>query len=230
MKKIPIFIVFLLLTLTLSSCFENEPVGEYTKEELQILSQINESLSSYDFQSANGFDYSSKQYIDESVVNGLVIEQRIEHGEDIKIYSQYETITLSEFNTDSQFGLSETIDFYYIDQKGTYDSDDLMWSDMTLDEYLDFTLPINEIDFTMFVEFNISNVNEIKIEATVDSSYYHSILGVEDTTISSLTITIAIEKDTSNLLSISINYQQNNSNTEIMFEPFYQDAQVIIPQ
>ncbi|QWB99416.1 hypothetical protein KHQ88_04425 [Mycoplasmatota bacterium] len=238
MKKLFLIIFSSLMLLLLVGC-ENFRANQSTEDQTTIPTEITEFafiiniLDNYDFSNTNGFDYSSKQTVEDIITNQDEIEQRIEWiDETAKIYTEYTSLRLAEFNLDKTHDEFESVNYFYNNQIGEYNEENnLIWQDITMEAYLDFSLPLNQLLEEYFSTYSVEVVDDQYIlTGMIDTQYIDDILTTDQTNISDLEITVIVNQDNDNLEEISLTYQQDITRTEIIFTPYYDDAQVIIPE
>ncbi|MDT8337264.1 MAG: hypothetical protein RQ856_05495 [Candidatus Izemoplasmatales bacterium] len=197
-----------------------------------FIQKFHDSLSLYDFYEVNGFNYLSTQYINDAVVNYDEVEQRIVWEPEIKIYTDYYSERLKEFSIDETYEIIENVSFYYNNQIGTYnENDELIWKVSTLETYLDFILPVNDIELNYFESYEINESEGlIVLSGLVKIEFINTVLGLESSDIDQLNLTITINNTDYSLQSLNILYSQDLTETEIIFIPYYDITQVIIPQ
>ncbi len=198
-----------------------------TTNELQIIQQV---LDQYDFQYSNGFDFTSTQYLGEQIVNSDSIEQRIDWDK-TNIYTEYTSMRTSEFNTDTINKDSQVVYFYSNNKMGSYVDETLTWESISLNEYMAFSLPDINISELNTSNGNITTANgKTTFESDLSGTDLESLLDATFNNISSVHIEIIIKIATQELLEITIAYEMDLTNTIIIFTPYYDAVQVIIPQ
>ena len=198
---------------------------------VENLELINTILGEYDFLEHNGFDYSSIQDIGDYPANSDQISQRIDKEADIKIYTEYSISRLLEFDPDNILNEINTVDFYYQNQLGQYNElDQLVWSNISLEDYMEFSLPFSHLEFIYFEDFEFTyNDNYLTLNAYIKYSEIENFLGVDAIDMENCEITVTINLDNNSLKQIEIYYESTLSFTTILFVPYDEDAQVIIP-
>lgn len=227
-KKLGLILMALLM-MTLAGCnsFTSGTTETTTQSQVQL---IERAIEQFDFHDVNGFDFSSIQYLGEEVVNSDVIEQRV-NWTDNKIYTEFTTSRVTEFQTESAMITDESVYFYYNNQMGTYVDDVLEWSSMSLDDYLDFSVPDIQLSTEGFSNYSLEFISDsLVLEAELSSSDIVNILGIDGTGVVTASITIKVNETTYELQELTITYEMNLTNTIIIFSPYYDSAQVVIPE
>jgi len=114
---------------------------------------------------------------------------------------------------------------------GSYVDETLTWESISLNEYMAFSLPDINISELNTSNGNITTANgKTTFESDLSGTDLESLLDATFNNISSVHIEIIIKIATQELLEITIAYEMDLTNTIIIFTPYYDAVQVIIPQ
>ena len=225
MKRL-ILILNILFLISLSGCtFINNMV-----EEEKQLDLILEAYENFSYEDTNGYDLIIEQKLDDIITNKDHIVQRIDWDTPEIVQIDHYIKHLSEFDSEQQF-IETNTRYIYTEQKiGEIVNEEITWENTT-DDYISSLTPIESLNKGMIKSYEITEDGEfITIESIIKDNDDHLLLGSSDTSISNMICTIRIEVSSLNIMEINISYAQSLTETTISFIPYYENAQIEIPE
>lgn len=192
--------------------------------------QALESFSKYDLRVTNGFDYSIKQYYGSETVNSKSTKLRVKFDNGTEAKKILNTKRLNEFGQGEQYSFTETTTYFKNNQICEFENG--VWSWRTLDEseYLKSNLSAFSVDKQYFTNVSEASVqSDIKFTANVPSNFISAVLGNDATGISQLQFTLVVNNDCSLFKSLSFTYNQQNTNSEILFTSVFDAGTIDFP-
>lgn len=228
MKRYVSLIIVIGLSFMLFSCKAKEE-EEIPVDEFDVFKNI---VALYSVDLTNGFDYSATQTLGTNVVHKKTVEQRIDREVETKIYTEANEEYLQEFSLDDAYHQSITTTYFYRNEVGTQINDgEVSWENISLADYLASNIQLGDIRKDDFVSYDIEVDGNIQtLSGELKLSAINRLFDADTSVIEDNEIVIKIDIEKELLIEFVFHYASQETVTEILFQPYYRVANVVLPQ
>ena len=228
MIKAKTFLLVVSSALLISGCngggSDNPPQPEKTNYEKAI-----ETVSNFDIEKTNGYDYSLKQYLEKDETNSDVISLRADFTGNIKARKDETLKRLNTCGSGEQFTTTVTTTYFSDNMICEYKNDEWKWSNYKKSEY--FANSISQISFDKgyltSIKENLSD--KYVLTADVPDEKVKEFLKSQAVSFSSVSIKLTISSDFSNFESLELSYFQSNTRSEMTFNVYRGSVSIDLP-
>lgn len=189
-----------------------------------------ETISNFSVKSTNGYDYYLKQYLGNTVSNSHEIKLRASFDNDVKAKKEESSKTLNEFNLESQYTIENVTTYFLNNRKAEYNGSTWKWTNCKESEYFASNISSFQIKSEYFENIKESKNNSYVFKADIIQTKVNDFFKLENSTIEEAKISIELNNNLDELLSVSISYFQSKTYTEFSFETYSGAVDIDIPQ
>lgn len=211
------FITVLLLSLALvgiSSC------GVY-KEDFTVFAR---ALKNYNYDKTTGYSYMVTQKLDGYVTYEKEVIHKFNKKKPITALTTYYEKKLNEFDVDNQFLISNTETYYYKDQMGIIEGDEVVWEKKSFKEYNVIKFPKVDLKKKYFVEYDTNKLGDyFSFKGTLKNDEVKSFFRIDED-ISNLYVEIRIRGR--QIEELKLVYSMDKSIVEVSYSIYYHEHNI----
>lgn len=221
-------LLFLINTLFVISCGEPES-GNYHKPEKADYEKALITISNFDLEKTNGYDFSLEQYFGNYETNSSVVSLRADFSGNIKAKKSKTTKRLSTYETGEQYLMNTEITYFSNNMICEYEVNKWKWSNYKKNDYFEY--PISQIDFDRSYFESITEKKDSKyvFTAVVPDSKVKAFFKSETATFTGVAISFALSADFLNFESLELQYSQNKTRSELKLEIYRGAVNITLP-
>lgn len=228
MIKTKTFLLVISSVLLMTGCTgggsDNPPQPEKTNYEKAI-----KTISNFDIEKTNGYDYSLKQYLGKDETNSDVISLRADFTGNVKARKDETLRRLNTYGSGEQFTTTVTTTYFSDNMICEYKDNEWKWSNYKKSEY--FANSISQISFdTEYLTSIKENLGDkYVLTADVPDEKAKDFFKSETVSFSSVSIKLTVSSDFSNFESLELSYFQSNTRSEMIFNVYRGSVSIDLP-
>lgn len=241
MKQALCVFLGILFALSVCSCGKKSAEGTTPATEAQTTEAITEGesdvqerilslLENYAVSESRGFDWSSEQTENGTLVGLHTVSVRLDHADD-PIGSMTERIKKQNKDSDGNSYTESTVTAYYRNGKIRVLADgESVWQDGSMEElYSSVKIDAPHFDLSALLDLSLTERNgQTTLTFGVADENAASVLGVSKA-VRDLTFEIVVDESGENLLSYTVRYEQDSTVTVIRFVPYTGVVEITLP-
>lgn len=186
-------------------------------------------IANFNIENTNGFDYSLSQYLGTTIVNSDATVLRADFSGSPIGQKDITTKRLNEYGTGEQFTTTTETNYFANNMIAEYKNGRWVWSNCRKADYFKVSIADIAFDQTALTSIRESLTTNYVLMADVPDAQVASFLGVSETTINSLSITVTIDLSFTKLEEIKLSYFQTNTRSEMIFDVYYGEVSINLP-
>lgn len=226
MRKIIALMIFIVCLFSLASCGKNQTTTNEYVNEKQIFSLVN----SYIVDGTNGFDYALEQKLNGNIVNSHTISIRLDNSNGtVGSRLEYKK-DLNEDISQGQYTEVSATAYYKNSKIATYENDSWVWKNCQLSEFASVNINSFGFDVSKVTDLNLSTSGKYSVLTfKINDADASSFLGVSKS-IKNLSFEIKLSSSLEQLISFTMSYSQDMTNTQFSFTPYYGSVNIDLPE
>ena len=231
MNKRILLILISAVFLSASSCYkENVETNVLPNPEKSNYEKALLTISEFDIENTNGFDFSLKQYLGKDEINYDIISLRADFSNDVKECKEEESKKLNGYyEKGEQYTFSKNITYYSNNMICENKNDEWEWSNCKKSTFFENSISRMNFDKSFFTSVKESYNGQYVFSANVIEEKTKDFMNVDENDFSGMSIKLFVSSDFNELESVELSYFQKYTRTEMKFSIYRGNVEIVLP-